>query len=233
MRKESFLGILAFVVLAMMITSPAFAGPILAYENIGASWTDIDGLFSVPLGEWGLDDLNVVGGGDLVSLTFAYGSLPGFFTPVSTADADVMLVVDDGNGAYGSEDTLIYTENFRELTCSSSAPGAAYYLGQHTVNFDPGDVVIPSGARIWAGLRFSNQIAGNTMQAVFFGPPTVGSTNGFVYAEDVGAGGLPHVIAMAAPADAGLGFALSVIPEPTSLTLFALGAMSLLCRRRC
>ena len=232
MSKQSFPKILAVAALTMIISSPAFADPVPAYENMSTSWTDIQGLFPVPLGEWGLDDLNVAGGGDLASLTFAYGSLPGFFTPVSRADADVKLWVDDGNGTFGSEDSQIYTAHFAQISCSSSAPGALYYLNQRTVNFNLGDVVIPNNARIWAGLMFSNRTLGNNLQAVFFGPPTIGTTDGFVYQEDVAAGGLPNVMPVDAPSACGLGFALSVVPEPASLALLASGTMSVLRRRR-
>jgi hypothetical protein len=233
MNEKRFTRILGLAVPAMIISSPAFAGPgpQLAYQNISTSWRDIDGLFSVPLGQWGLDDLNVVGGGDLASLTFAYGATAGIVTPTARADADVRLWVDNGNGTFGSEDTQIYTEHFSKIVCSAP-PASPYCLNQYTVNFDPGAVAIPNNAKIWAGLMFSNQTIGNLMQSVFFGPPTVGSTDGYAYQEDVPAGGLPHVIQTTAPTNAGLGFALSVFPEPASLALLAIGAVSLLGKQR-
>lgn len=211
--------------------STALAGvPTPIYDNIGGPNDGLGFSTNVLNDQWVYDDLTVSGGGLLAGFSFAYGTEA--FQGFAEGDAEVVLYLDDGATSPGTldtaEDTLLVSESFQNLSATAGAFGAVIFERQDVVYPAP-SVVIPNGATLWGGMKYTRIVGGN-LHGVHFAPVSIGSTDQFTYDDN----NPPFDLASFYPDDpnAGIGWELSVIPEPASLTLLALGGVGLLLRRR-
>lgn len=223
------MSVMAVILVFAGISLPARAG-IVVYDNTVSS-SDF-GFFSVDSSGRvapSIDDLHVVGGGQLESVTFSMigQSLGG---PV---DAQVVLALDNGDGipdyvvGGGGTDAVILNRTLSNLGSPFIPTGNASY-----VSFDAlaDNVAIPSGATIWAHVGFTRFGFAADVDQVFHGPVAVGSTDGFVY--KYGSTGIEPEAAPGGGLFDGLGWKLTVVPEPATLSLFVLAAVAALRRHR-
>ncbi len=227
MKKNTWLT-MALALLASGTT--ALAGiPTPIYDNIGGP-SDGLGFSTIVLNDqWAYDDLHVSGGGLLAGYSFAYGTEA--FQGFAEGDGEIALYLDDGAGSPGTldtnDDTLLLTESFRGLAASAGAFGAVIFEREDVFIPVP-SIVIPNGATIWAGMKYTHVFGGN-LHGVEFSPISIGSSDQFIYGDAIP----PHdLINSGLPENTGLGWELYVIPEPASLSLLAVGAIALLRRRR-
>ncbi|MCB9853492.1 MAG: PEP-CTERM sorting domain-containing protein [Phycisphaerales bacterium] len=227
-KKNLFVAAIA----ALLGGSTAFAGiPSAVYDNIGGPNDGLSFSSNVLNDNWIYDDLHVSGGGLLAGFSFAYGTEA--FQGFAEGDGDVVLYLDDGATSPGvldtNEDTLLLTDNYRGLSATAGNFGAVIYERQDTILPVP-SIVIPDGATIWAGMKFSHAFGGN-LHGVHFAPISIGTSDQFTYDDN----NPPFdLVTFGLPANAGLGWELYTVPvpEPTTLSLLAIGGIALLRRRR-
>ncbi|HPF37364.1 MAG TPA: PEP-CTERM sorting domain-containing protein [Phycisphaerae bacterium] len=224
---------LMIMALATLTTgSAAVAGiPSAVYDNIGGPNDGLSFSTNVLNDEWIYDDLQVSGGGLLAGVSFAYGTEA--FQNFAEGDAQIELYLDDGATSPGvldkNEDTLIFTDNYRGLTANTGPFGAVFFGRQDTIIPMPTSL-IPNGATIWAGMKFTHTAGGN-LHGVHFAPVSVGASDPFTYDDDSPPFDLLN---FGLPANPGLGWELYTVPvpEPATLSLLGLGGLAIVRRRR-
>ncbi len=221
--------IMALVALlaGLAATTAASAG-IVIYDNT-TSPTDFPYLANIN-GERvpSVDDLQVIGGGQLEEITFAAIAE----TLGGPADAHITLAIDNGDnipdfgpGSFGSDGIVL-----EKTITGINGPFGFIPTGNSiliAVDVVGDNVVIPDNATVWAKLGFTRFGVSTDVGQAFYGPLGLGATDGLVYA--AGPEGIAGEPAPDQDGFDGLGWKLTVIPEPATLSLFALG---LLIRRR-
>src|SRR5215468_4480965 len=196
-------GIAAGAALIVVATRAASATPV--YDNLPP----------VPLGlayftdpgntQYAVDDLHVVGGGELTQFSFAYGTE--FFGGTANGNAEAFLYLDSGAGSPGvfdpADDTELFRGTVNGLTATTAPFGRVTFQTQ-TINVAPG-VNIPQNANLWAGVTFTRISGNGNLHTVFFGPVGVGTTDAFAYFP-----GGSRDLSTDFPANSGLGFKLDV-----------------------
>ena len=162
-----------------------------------------------------------MGGGPLETVTFSIAS-DSFAGDVIT-DADVLLAVDDGNGSYGAEDTVVYDTTLTGLLAPGPGQFGQVRFDLITLDVAADNVVIPADALVWAGVTF----ASGGVKQVLFSPPSVGSPDQYVYVPGEGAF---DTLDDGFPPDTGAGWELTVVPEPATGVLAVLAVLAI--RRR-
>ena len=178
-----------------------------------------------------IDDLQVANGGTLngVSFSLIAGSLGG---PV---DADILLALDDGDGvpnflAPGSTDSILLQRTITGI----NGPFGFLPTGDATivdVDVSGDNVSIPNGSTIWALANFTRGGFPTDVSQVFFGPIAAGTSDDNVYQIESD-GSISAIATGNNPTDAGLGWSLTLVPEPTSALLLAAASIGLISRRK-
>lgn len=217
------IGIMALTLTIGMSVSSASAQTI--YDNFGAP------AFNqyVECGSFAMqgcaDDMLVANGGRLTSFKYRFYNAGGSFLGGSeTQSWDIYLLLDNGDGvpnlAGPDADTLLYTNNHANETI--------LFGTEHEVteSLFSSNIVVSPGARIWGavvGLGFNMGASLNDVA------PSVGGTDGVVYRF----GETNDMFDVSSNGNSGWQLQLNaIVPEPASLTLFGLGAIALLRRRR-
>lgn len=177
-----------------------------------------------------VDDLQVTGGGLLEEITFAAiaDSLGG------AVDAAITLALDNGDGipdfgpgSFESDAILL-----QKTIAGVNGPGGFIPTGNAllvTVDVTADAVNIPADATVWAQVGYTRFGFAADVGQAFFGPVATGSTDPFVYkATPTGiVGEMPD-----GDGFEGLGWKLTVVPEPAAASLFALAGVIAMRRRR-
>ncbi len=170
-----------------------------------------------------IDDLRIVGGGELDALTFTYGYSAGFGGPGSqTLDLDIALLLDDGDGVFEiGEDAPLHAEELIKLDAELGV------IHEFTLNL-PGGIIAPDNATIWFATSYtaSDPAFVNIGQGLY-NDYTLGSSDEFVYIFDFANNNLQS---FPQGQGEGLGAVLTVVPAPASLLV--LTGLPLATRRR-
>lgn len=193
-----------------------------------------------------LDDLTVAQGGVLSSVSVALAPMndPGpdpvtyniaFYLYLDVDPLDGVPQPNDPSiGLFGVDTRLYRGFQYDQTIAADAGPTLVTFDGLEGQN-----IVIPDGARLWGGVALFNlsddgfPYVHSYVGHVAYGPPTVGSSDSDVY-NYIGfiSTYMPVSLGSGDPGDntEALGIRLSVVPEPASLGLLAIGMM--LMRRR-
>lgn len=227
-----------FTVLAVfagaLIASPIARGNVI-YSTLNG--TDGDSRGGNAFHPW-LDDVFVPTGGILSEIQFSLIVNP--FAGVNTdqvTDATVFIFADvDTEDSrpnpndpqipqFNGIDPLVFKQTLTNLTVPVDGSLATFSIG----GLASQNLVIPDNASMWMGLTVSNNF---NINMPLTGPVSVGSTDPNIYNFIEFTGQYSSSTPTPGPNTAGLALQLSVVPEPASLSILALGCGVVFGRRR-
>ena len=201
------------------------------YQNL----SPVAGYTGQDLGIWVYDDLQLdyaLSGGntllDTVTFSVYYSSGGALGSSLDTADIDIAFYVDDG-----VSDPMVspFLGGFNiSVDFTDGTPGTGLPPGYYSLITVPNVGIDLLGEQyIWAGAAYSaigGTVAPGDAGQIIAGPQTIGASQDYFF-EDPGGlfyfGGDPKADFL---------WELSVVPEPATLGLMALGGIALLRRRR-
>lgn len=171
------------------------------------------------------DDLGIVGGGELQSLTFTYGFTAGFGGPPQiNMDIELSLFIDDGDGVLepGTDDVFLSSLVAEDLLAFNGQDH------EHTVDW-PAGAVLPPDATIWFGQRYeTDAVSFVNMGTRIFNDFAVGTSNDDTYIFNLDTGEIDFTLNN--PGGGAVGAVLTV-PAPGALALLGLAGATVRRRR--
>lgn len=222
------------IALATLMFAPAAMGAVI-YSTLNG--TDGDSRTTTSFEPW-LDDVAVGNGGVLSEIRFSLMVDP--FAGVTTdqlTDATIYLYADrnpsDGNPVpndpdlpqFNGIDGLLFKQTLTNLTIPGDG-SVATFAASGLANQN---IPIFDNSSMWIGLTTSLNF---TLAMPLTGPVSAGATNGNIYNYLQFISQYQSQSFTPGPNTAGLPFEISVVPEPASAFLMALGAGTMLLRRR-
>src|SRR5262245_20022436 len=136
-RKMNRIGSAAAAAFILVATQAASAAPV--YDNLPPVTLGMAYFTDPGNTQYAVDDLHVVGGGELSAFSFAYGTE--FFGGSANGNAEAFLYLDDGAGSPGvfdpAGDTQLFRTTVNGLTATTGPFGRVTFQTQ-TINVSPG-----------------------------------------------------------------------------------------------